>query len=233
MAELNEVLDRLKQGPFQSPQRMETSDNSGDETDASKGRQKFLSKKTFDMKKVYAATELGRFFVTGPSDAANMPSHFYCRVCRKNVSVLTRGHHEVLRHFQGSRHFTRDQRLRLETPGWRVLDFHGNLMSEDELKRQKEKIRKCPLVVRDREHPFAEHLIVHEAGVVDPQLPILTKVSCLVDALKMGGCRWTDREAVGAVFANRRASEYRSSLDKRRSFGKFRRLPEPLPLIPD
>ena len=43
------------------------------------------------MKKVYAATELGRFFVTGPSDAANMPSHFYCRLCRKNVSVLTMG----------------------------------------------------------------------------------------------------------------------------------------------
>ena len=29
-------------------------------------------------------------------------------------------------------------------------------------------------------------LISDEAGVVDPQLPVLTKVSCLVDALKMG-----------------------------------------------
>ena len=139
------------------------------------------------MKKVYAATELGRFFVTGPSDVANMPNQFYCRVCRKNVSVLTHGHHEVLRHFQGSRHFARDQRLRLETPGWRVLDFHGNPLSEDELERQREKIRKGSLVVRDLEHPFAEDLITDEAGVVDPQLPVLTKMSCLVDALKMGG----------------------------------------------
>ena len=139
------------------------------------------------MKKVYAATELGRFLVTGPSDAANMPGQFYSRVCRKNVSVLTHGHHEVLRIFQGSRHFARDQRLSLETPGWRVLDFQGNPLSEDELERQKEKIRKCPLVVRDREHPFAEDLIIDEAGVVDPQLPVLTKVSYLVDAMKMGG----------------------------------------------
>ena len=75
------------------------------------------------MKKVCAATALGRFFVTGPSDAAKMPSHFYCRVCRKNVFVLTHGHHEVSGHFQGSHHFARDQRLRLETPGWRVLDL--------------------------------------------------------------------------------------------------------------
>ena len=139
------------------------------------------------MKKVYAATELGRLFVTGPSDAAIMPSHFYCRVCRKNVSVLTHGHHEVWRHFRGSRHFARDQRLRLEISAWRVLDFQGNPLSEDELERQREKIRKGPFVVRDREHPFAEDLITDEAGVVDPQLPVLAKVSCLVDRLKMGG----------------------------------------------
>ena len=103
------------------------------------------------------------------------------------MSVLTHGHHEVLRHFQGSHHFVRDHRLRLETPGWRVLDFHGNPLSEDELERQREKIRTSPLVVRDREHPFAEDLIADEAGVVDRQLPVLTKVSCLVDALKTGG----------------------------------------------
>ena len=139
------------------------------------------------MKKVYAATKLGMFFVTTPSDAASMPSHFYCRVCRKNVSVLTYGHHEMLRHFQGSRHFARDQRLRLETPGWRVLDFQGNPLSEDELERQREKIRKCPLVISDREHPFAEELITDEACVVDAQLLVLAKVSCLVEAVKMGG----------------------------------------------
>ena len=103
------------------------------------------------------------------------------------MSVLTHGHHEVLRHFQGSRHFARDQRLRLETTGWRVLHFHGNPLGEDELERQMEKIRKGSLVVRDREHPCAEDSITDEAGVVDRQLPVVTKVSCLVDALKMGG----------------------------------------------
>ena len=181
------MLDRLKQGPSQSPKRAETSDTSGDETDASQGRRKVLSKESYRMKKVYAATELGRFFVTGPSDAANMPSHFYCRLCRKNVSVLTHGHHELLQHFQGRRHFARDHRLRLETPGWRVLDFQGNPLSDNELERQRENVQKGPLVVRDREHPFGDDLISDEAGVIDPQLPVLTKVSCLVDGLKMGG----------------------------------------------
>ena len=181
------MLDRLKQGASTNPHRVETSDTSGDETDASEGRRKVLSKKTYRMKKVYAATEIGRFSVTGPSDAGDMPSHFYCRSCRKNVSVLTHGHQEVLRHFQGRRHFARDQCLRLETPGWRVLDFQGNPLTEDELERQREKIQKGPLLVRDCEHPFVEDLISDEAGVIDLQLPVLTKVSCLVDGLKMGG----------------------------------------------
>ena len=93
------------------------SESGADETDTSKGRRKILSKKTFRMKKVYGVTEFGRFFVTGLSDTAIMPSHFCSRVCRKKVSLLTHGHHEVLRHFQGSRNFARDQRLRLEKPG--------------------------------------------------------------------------------------------------------------------
>ena len=166
LTKMNEVLDRLKRGTSQSPQRVETSETSGDETDTGKGRRKIRSKKTFRMRKMYAATELGRFFVTGLLPAANMPSHFHCRVCRKNVSVLTDGHHEVLRHFRGRCYFARDQRLRLESPGWHVLDFHGNPLKEDELEQQRGKIKKGPLVMRDREHLFAEDLITDEAGVL-------------------------------------------------------------------
>ena len=187
LTELNEVLDKLNQGPSHSPQRVETSDTSGDETDTSKWRRKILSKNTSRMKKLYAAPELDRFFVTGMSDAGNMPSYFYCRVCRKIVSVLTHGHHEMSRHFQGSRHSARDQRLLLETPGWRVMDFHGNPLGKVELERQRGKIKKGPFVMRDREHAFAEELIIDEVGAVDPQLLVLTKLSCLVDALRMGG----------------------------------------------
>ena len=88
-------------------------------------------------------------------------------------------------------------------------------------------------VVRDREHPFAEDLITDEADVIDPQLPVLAKVSCLVDAMKMGGSYGLVGETVGAVCANRRASESRSSLDMIRSFRSFCRFPEPFRPISD
>ena len=91
------------------------------------------SPSTFWNEERVGADEVGRFFETEPTDAASKPSYFYCRICRKDVSVLTHGPHEVLRHFQGVKHFARDQRLRLETPGWRVLDFEGNPLSESGL----------------------------------------------------------------------------------------------------
>ena len=139
------------------------------------------------MKKGYAVGEVAQFFVTGPTNAANKLSEFYCRVCRMDVLVLTHGGYEVIRHFQGHRHFARDQRLRLETPAWRVLDFGCNQLPEKELERQREKIMLAPLVVRDREYTFRDDLIPDASGNVDPQLPMLAKFSCLVDALQLGG----------------------------------------------
>ena len=85
------------------------------------------------------------------------------------------------------KHFARDQRLRLETPGWRVLDFEGNPLSETELERRREHILGGPLVVRDREYPFAEDLIMDESGSPDATLPVVTKVSSLIETLRLGG----------------------------------------------
>ena len=101
--------------------------------------------------------------------------------------MVTHGIHEILRHYQGTKHFPRDQRLRLETPGWRVLDFEGNVMREEEVARQRERSLRGPQVVRDREYPFSEDLIVDSTGSVCPSLPVLANVSALVVALRLGG----------------------------------------------
>ena len=188
LSELDEVLDKLNQGPFAArPLIVETTDTSGENTDTSQPRRRMRSKRTFKMKKSYTTSELARFFVTGPTDTFTKLSEFYCRLCLKDVSVLTHGSSEVLRHFQGIPHFARDQRLRLETPGWRVLGFDGKPLTEDELERQREKFLLAPLVVRDREYPFHENLILDASGNTDPQLPVLAKVSSLVDVLQLGG----------------------------------------------
>ena len=99
---------------------------------------------------------------------------------------MTHGVQEVLRHYQGTKNFPRDQRFRLETPGWRVLDFEGNVMREQDVERQWERILRAHQVVRDRENPFLVDLIMDSAVSVDVSLPVLAKVSALVEALRLG-----------------------------------------------
>ena len=118
------------------PRLGDTTDTSGDESDAGEPWRRLRSRKSYKMKRAWGRSDVGQFFVTGPTDVANKPSHFYCKFCRKDVSMLTPGHHDILRHLQGSKHFPRDQRLRLETPGWEVLDYERNIMSPAEAERQ-------------------------------------------------------------------------------------------------
>ena len=178
----------MEQRPFRVfPRLGDTTATSGDESNFGEPRRWLRSKKLYKMKRAWGTIDVVQFFVTGSTDIATKPSHFYSRICRKDVSVLTHGHQEILRHFQGSKHFPRDQRLRLETPGWEVLDYEGNIMSPAEVERQREKIMRAPLVVRDREYPFSEDVIVDETGAVDPNLGVMAKVSSLIEVLHLGG----------------------------------------------
>ena len=105
-------LEQVEQRPSRVLPRLgDTTDTIGDESDIKEPRRRLRSKKTYKMKRAWGTSDFGRFFVTGPTDVATKPSHSYCKFCRKDVSVLTHGHHEILRHFKGSKHFPRDQRL--------------------------------------------------------------------------------------------------------------------------
>ena len=185
--ELDGVLSRLEQveqRPSRALSRLgDTTDTIGDECSICEPRRRLRSTKTYKMKRAWGTSDVGQFFVTGPTDVATQPSQFYCRICRKDVSVLTHGHQEIWWHFQGSKHFPRDQRLRLETPGWEVLDYEGNSMSPAEVERQREKIMGSPLVVRDREYPFSQDVI----AAVDPNLGLMAKVPSLIEVLRLGG----------------------------------------------
>ena len=136
-------------------------------------------------KKVWRTDEVGLFFVTGATDADGKLSHFFCRVCRKDVSVLTHGPHEVLRHFQRVKHSVRDQQLRLETPGWRVLDFQGIPFSESELEHQRQSSWSSGH--SGSRVNIAEDLFVDESGAPDATLPVLAKVLSLIEVLRLTG----------------------------------------------
>ena len=106
--------------------------------------------------------------------------------CQRDVFVLFHEPFEILRHYLGAKQFSIDQRLRLETPGWRVSYFSDTSLLDEEVKRQRAMIMQTLLVRRDCEYPFCEDLITHDAGVVDPLLRILAKLSSFIEILRLG-----------------------------------------------
>ena len=55
------------------------------------------------------------------------------------------------------------------------------------MERRRESILRGPLVIQDREYPFAGDLIVDDSGAPDAKLPVPAEVSSLVEVLRLGG----------------------------------------------
>ena len=95
--------------------------------------------------------------------------------------------------FRGLTTFPRDPEFRVGTTpppwdSWMACPwFRRKPLTEDDLERQRDKIRRTPLVVRDRQYPFREDVIPDASRNTDPQLPVLAKDSSLVDVLQLGG----------------------------------------------
>ena len=53
-----------------------------------------------------------RSFISGPADPIHNPHMVWCHVCKKNLSIKTKGPFEILRHHRSERHLRRDQRWR-------------------------------------------------------------------------------------------------------------------------
>ena len=53
-----------------------------------------------------------KIFATGPESPLKNRYCFYCMICRKNVSMKTRGLYELKQHFQREHHLRADQRFR-------------------------------------------------------------------------------------------------------------------------
>ena len=82
-------------------------------------------------------------------------------------------------------------------------------MRDDEVEGQRERVLRAPQVVRDREFPFAEDLIMDSAGSVDVSLPVLAKVAALVEALCLGRELRIGPSVVVSVHSDLWASERR------------------------
>ena len=118
---LDDVLSRFEQVEQRPscavPRLGDTSDTSGDESNMSERRRGLRSNRTYKMKKAWGVSDVGQFFVTGPTDVACdktqsflLPNLSQGRVCAASCSQRN------FPAFPRQQTLPRDQRLRLETP---------------------------------------------------------------------------------------------------------------------
>ena len=179
---------QAKQGPSYSSQKvLETLGTSGDETDTSIGRREVLFQETSNffkkMERVNLACSLSEDQQTPPTNQVTSSAGLAEKVYRSSLT----GTMKVFGIFRGFAILTGINFCALKHVGDVCWDSTEINWVRRSLSNKKYKIMKGPVVVRDQEHLFAEDINVDGAGAFHPKMPLIAKVSCLMDVLKMGG----------------------------------------------
>ena len=110
-----------------------------------------------------------RSFISGPADPLHNPYMVWCHICKKNISVKTKGTLEILRHHRTEKHLRRDQRWRYEhlksvhsvsgKVQHRVRGRNGKILSEIELAKEMRHFMHVELVDIGERFPFHDDFI--------------------------------------------------------------------------
>ena len=79
-----------------------------------------------------------KIFATGPENPMKNRHCFYCMLCRRNVSMRSRGLYELKRHFQWEHHLRADQRFRARYHPSKVRGSDGRTLYGSKLEAEKE-----------------------------------------------------------------------------------------------
>ena len=63
-----------------------------------------------------------KFSATGPIDPEKTPYKWWCRVCRSELSLMSRGTLELMAHYRCDSHYIKEHRMRMEIPGMALFD---------------------------------------------------------------------------------------------------------------
>ena len=130
-------------------------------------------------------------FATGPDDPLNNRYSFYCMLCKRNISMRTRGLYELKRHFQRDCHFRADQRLRENVCPGKVRGRDGRVLYGSKLEAQREVYMELDLPELSHKRPF--YYVVLEGKTftfTTEEDRIRIQINFLTIFLKSGGQLW-------------------------------------------
>ena len=138
--------------------------------------------------------ELGPFakvFATGPEDPLENKYCFYCMLCRRNISMKTRGLYELKRHFQPDCHFWTDQRFREKNFPGKVRGRDGRVLYGSKLEAEREIYMELDVPDLDCKRPFYYDVLERKPFTfTTEESRVWIQINLLMTFLKCRGQLW-------------------------------------------
>ena len=136
-----------------------------------------------------------KIFATGPENPLKSRHCFYCMICRKNVSMKSRGLYELKRHFQWEHHLRADQRFRARYHPSKIRGSDGRTLYGSKLEAGKELFMHLDVPELDHKRPFYNDVVEGKPFIfTSASSRTLIQIELLLIILRRGGQLWTLEE---------------------------------------
>ena len=114
-----------------------------------------------------------KFSATGPIDKEKTPYKWWCRFCKIELSLMSRGPLEMISHYKTESHLIKKHRIRMETPGLALYD-------REEVQLQGVALQEAERTAKDT-YPIPPQLGPRRLLVGQDTLPIIKGDSSLIE----------------------------------------------------
>ena len=136
-----------------------------------------------------------KVFATGPENPFKNRHCFYCMLCRRNVSMRSRGLYELKRHFQREHHLRVDQRFRARYYPSKVRGSDGRTLYGSKLEAERELFMHLDVPELDHKRPFYYDVVEGKPFTfTSVNSRTLIQIELLLIFLRGGGQLWTLEE---------------------------------------
>ena len=136
-----------------------------------------------------------KVFATGPENPLKNRHCFYCMLCRRNVSMRSRGLYELKRHFQREHHLRADQRFHARYHPSKVRGSDGRTLYGSKLEAEKELFMHLDVPELDHKRPFYYDVVEGKPFTfTSANSRTLIQIELLLIFLQGGGQLWTLEE---------------------------------------
>ena len=136
-----------------------------------------------------------KIFATGPENPLKNRNCFYCMICRRNVSMKSRGLYELKRHFQREHQLRADQRFRSQYHPSKVRGSDGRTLYGSMLEAERELFMHLDVPELDHNRPFYYDVLDGKPFTsTTASSRTLIQIELLLIFLRGGGQLWTLEE---------------------------------------